>query len=356
MKKVLLYSALPIIVAVTLFTCSKQGEKKDQEESTNVLEEGTIAVTLSPVKQVNIARLVSSSGLVATKNESRLSFKIGGVIKKIYVKEGQSVQKGQTLATLDLTEINAQVNQANNNVEKLKRDLERIQRLYQDSAATLEMEQNSQTAYNVAVESKSIAEFNREYATIKAPNSGKILKKFLNEGELAGPGTPIFYMNSAGQSEWVIKLSVADVDWVRLTLGDQANISLDVFKDEKLNGEVSLIGEGADPFTGLYPIEVSLIGSGKRLASGLFAAVEITPSLTLSLQQIPIESIVEGNGNKGYVFIPGDDKKHIKKLLVNLAFIKDNSAFVNEGLEGVREVITSGSGFLTTSSVVTVKP
>jgi RND family efflux transporter MFP subunit len=310
---------------------------------------------LSPVQQVNIAKPIAASGLLATKNESRLSFKIGGVIRKIYVKEGQSVQKGQTLAALDLTEIDAQVNQAKSNVEKLKRDLDRIQRLYKDSAATLEMVQNTQTAYDVAVENKSIAEFNREYATIKAASSGKILKKFLNEGELAGPGTPIFFMNSAGQNEWIIKLSVTDVDWFRLKPGDKASISLDILKDERLNGEVSLIGEGADPFTCLYPIEVSLSGAGKRLASGLFTSVEITPSKTMNVYQIPIETIVEGNGNKGYVFVPDADQRHIQKILVTVDFIKDKSAFVSEGLDGVSHVITSGSGFLTSSSLVSIQ-
>ena len=75
----------------------------------------------------------------------------------------------------------------------------------------------------------------------------------------------------------------------------------------------------------------------------------------MSFHQIPIETIVEGNGNKGYVFIPEGDKKHIKKVLVTVAFIKDNSAFVSDGLEGVSDVITSGSGFLTSSSIVSIR-
>lgn len=356
MKKVLLYSAVPVIIAITLFTCAKQESKEENNNSSGTaLEEGTIAVTLAPVEQVEVAKPISASGLLATKTESRLSFKIGGVLKRIYVQEGQSVQKGQTLATLDLTEIDAQVSQAGSNVEKLKRDLERIQRLYKDSAATLEMVQNTQTAYDVALKNKSIAEFNQDYAVIKAPSSGKILKKFLNEGELVGPGTPVFFMNSAGLNEWIVKLSVADVDWFRLKTGDQASIAFDVLVNEKIKGEVSLIGEGADPFTGLYPIEVSLNSSGNRLASGLFATVEITPSKSMRLFQIPIETIVEGNGSKGYVFVPDVDNKHIKKVLVNVAFIQDQSAYVNEGLADVKNVISSGSGFLTTSSVVSIQ-
>jgi membrane fusion protein, multidrug efflux system len=306
------------------------------------------------VEDVKITIPVLGSGLVGTKSEARLAFKVGGIVKKIYVEEGQSVSKGQLLATLDLTEIEAQVSQAKNNVEKLKRDMERVQRLYKDSAATLEMVQNTKTAYDVAVESKTIAEFNREYATIKATSAGKILKKLLNEGELAAPGTPVFMLNSAGQNEWIVKLALPDVDWARLKLGDKAQVKIDAITNENLSGEVSLIGEGADPFTGLYPIEVNLSKTFARLASGLFASVEIIPSKNVSLKKIPIEALVEGSGKNAFVYALQDDKKHVRKILVNVAHIKDKSAFVSGGLDGVGEIVLSGSGFLTEGSVVKV--
>jgi RND family efflux transporter MFP subunit len=353
MKKIIFSIAIPLVIAITLFTCKQQEAKKEKKQEV-VLDEGAVAVTLAPVKQVDISIPISGSGLVSTKSEARLAFKVGGIVKRIFVEEGQSVQKGQLLATLDLTEIEAQVTQAKNNVDKLKRDLERVQRLYKDSAATLEMVQNTQTAYDVAIESKSIAEFNREYASIRAASVGKILKKFLNEGELAAPGAPVFYMNSAGQNEWIIKLGVPDVDWNRIRIGDKAKIDIDVFPDEGLTGEVSLIGEGADPFTGLYSIEVSISKTSKRLATGLFATVEITPAKFTSLSQIPIEALVEGSGRHAFVFVLEEDKKHIRKIRVDVARVKDAYAFVSNGLDGVLSVITSGSGFLTESSVVAI--
>ena len=342
------------MIVITFFSC-KQQDAKESEQNIVANDDGAVAITLAPVEDVTISIPVLASGLVGTKSEARLAFKIGGIVKNIFVKEGQSVSKGQLLATLDLTEIEAQVNQAKNNVEKLQRDMERVQRLYKDSAATLEMAQNSKTAYDVAVESKTIAEFNREYATIKATSTGKILRKFLNEGELAAPGTPVFMLNSAGQNEWIVKLAVPDVDWARLKLGDKTQIKIDALGSESITGEVSLIGEGADPFTGLYPLEVNISKTSSRLASGLFASVEIVPSKSLSLKKIPIEALVEGTGRNAFVFVLQDDKKRVRKILVHVAHIKDKSAFVSGGLDGVREIVLSGSGFLTEGSVVVVK-
>jgi multidrug efflux system membrane fusion protein len=353
MKKIILSILIPALIAITLFMCSKQEAKQESKIEVET-GETAVAVSLQPVKTVSIALPVSASGLVSTKNEARLAFKIGGVVKGIYVSEGQSVQKGQLLASLDLTEIEAQVSQAKNNVDKLKRDLERVTRLQKDSAATLEMLQNVQTAYDVAVQSQRVAEFNREYATIKAPASGKILRKLLNDGELAAPGSPVFMMNATGPGEWIVKLGLPDVDWVRVQKGDKATITSDAFSGEPISGQVSLISEGADPFSGLYPVEVTIANTSNRLASGLFASVEIIPTKLMEYQQIPIEALVEGVGKTAFVFIPKADQKNIERRKVKVAFVRDGAAYVTDGLNGVTDVITSGSGFLTESSVVKI--
>ena len=68
---------------------------------------------------------VRVTGLLSTKTEMKLSFKTGGIIKQINVKEGQTVAGGQLLAVLDLSEVSAQVNLARIGFEKSQRDLTR---------------------------------------------------------------------------------------------------------------------------------------------------------------------------------------------------------------------------------------
>ncbi|MDV7400678.1 hypothetical protein RZS08_55190, partial [Arthrospira platensis SPKY1] len=100
---------------------------------------------------------------------------------------------------LDLTEIEAQVRQAKEGLDKARRDLQRAQNLYADSIATLEQVQNATTAVEVATQSVEIAEFNRQFSEIRAPFAGKVVAKLLNEGEVTGPGTPVFYLIATGQ-------------------------------------------------------------------------------------------------------------------------------------------------------------
>jgi RND family efflux transporter MFP subunit len=351
MKKTFITVLIPLTLGAVLWMCSSQAK---EEATKAVVDESAIAVKLATVKEGNYSLPIISSGLISTEIESRLSFKTGGVISRIYVTEGQSVSAGQVLATLDLTEINAQEIQAKNNVDKTKRDLDRTKRLYLDSAATLEQVQNAQTSYNVADESYRIVSFNKRYATIQATSSGKVIRKFANEGESVGAGSPVLMVNSSGKNDWIVKIGLPDVDWVRVKKGDKASISTDAYPGVSFDATVYVINEGADPVNGLYQVEVKINPQGQRLASGLFARVEIVTSESQYLKSIPIEALIEGDGKNAFVFVVNSDRKSVTKVPVKIAYLQNKEVFIRHGLEKISEVINEGSAFLTEFSTVTV--
>jgi membrane fusion protein, multidrug efflux system len=351
MKKTILTIFILVLLGTTLWMCSK----KEKKESTKVgIDESTVAVRLAPVRAVTYSQSIVSSGLISTEIESRLSFKISGIVSRIFVKEGQSVSPGQVLATLDLTEISLQEEQAKNNLEKTKRDLERTKHLYKDSAATLEQVQNSQTAFTIADDSYRIASFNKRYATIQATSGGKVIRKFVNEGELVMGGTPIVMVNTSGRNEWIVKIGLPDVDWVRVKVGDKVNITTDAYPATVFKAVVNSINEGSDPLNGLYQAEIKIDPQEKRLASGLFAKVEIIPAQQESLKSIPIESLIEGDGKNAFVFVVNVDQKSVSKIPVTIAYLKNNEAMIAQGLEKVKEVINEGAAFLTEFSSITI--
>jgi membrane fusion protein, multidrug efflux system len=351
MTKKLLTLLILVALGATVWMC---GKRENKEKIKPIVDESTISVKLAPVKTGNYSLPIVSSGLISTEIESRLSFKATGIISRIYVTEGQSVSAGQLLATLDLTEIDAQLSQSKNSLEKAKRDFGRAQRLYADSAATLEQVQNAETAFNVADESFRITSFNRRYATIQATSSGKVIKKFLNEGELVSAGTPVLMVNSSGKNDWIVKIGLPDVDWVRVKKGDKVKVTTDAYSGIAFDASITVINEGADPINGLYQVEVKINPQSKRLASGLFARVEIIPAESQTFKSIPIEALIEGEGKHAFVFVVNQDQKSVSKVLVRIAYLEQKQAVIIEGLENVSEVINEGSAFLTEFSVVTV--
>jgi RND family efflux transporter MFP subunit len=341
----------PYLLLFPLFlaSCSPSApEENGGPQKTNV-----IYVKTAPVERSELSPSIHASGLVGTSNEARVSFKTGGVIRRTLVEEGDVVKSGQLLATLDLTEIDAQVKQAKEGLEKSRRDLERANNLYADSIATLEQVQNATTAVEVAAQTVQIAEFNRQFSEIRAPFAGKIVAKLLNEGEVTGPGMPVFYLIGTGNQDWVVKVGLSDRDWARLHLGDRAEAQLGAYPGETFSATVSKLADVANPASGTFDAELKIDPKGKRLAAGLVASVEIQPRKNGTYALVPIESLVESDGRKGFVYTADGGKA--RKVPVTIAFLAGEKAAISGGLENISAVVTAGAPYLRDGQAIDIQ-
>lgn len=339
-----------LTLSIFLFSCGSKENKKT--ETPAITDEVVTAVQLADVEQVERSEAIVSSGAVASTDEARMSFKVGGIIQKIYVNEGQNVRKGQLLASLNMTEINAQVAQAELSNQKAERDFKRVRNMYLDTAATLEQLQNVTTALDASKQSMNIARFNQSYAQIRSTVNGTILKKLGNEGELVAPGSPVFMLASNQRNDWVVRVGVSDKDWARLNKGDKAIAKLDAYPDDIFEGKVSELAQAADPMTKLYEIEIKINPNGKRFASGLFAKIELNPSAIRTYAMIPVEAVLEGNGKSAFVYILDDSGKKAKKTPVMVGYIEGDKILITSGLENINHVVRSGGAYLKEGATV----
>jgi len=341
-----------LIIAATAMTFFSSCSNK---KATTAATEEAVVVRTQPVTVTDYTSALQYSGKLASTSEANLSFKVGGVISRIYVKEGDHVKRGQILATLDLTEINAQVQQAKQGADKANRDLTRIQNLFADTAATLEQLQNIETQQKVTSEALRIALFNKQYAQIRASQDGTIIKKMMNEGELASPGAQVLMMNATSSDDWVVRFGVSDKDWALLKKGDVANVSIDAYPSENFKGIINKIAEAADASNGTYEVEVKVLPNGKKFAAGLFANIELSTDAKQKVTLIPIEALTEGNGKTGYIYLLNNDKQTVTKRKVEIAFVTNDKIAIKSGLDDVTNVITDGVSYLTEDAKVTLK-
>jgi membrane fusion protein, multidrug efflux system len=343
------FMVIPLSISPIFMSCGKsKAENNTATESIKKVDDTEIiAVKTVAVQTKSVVKEIVGTGMLMSKAESRLSFKTGGVISRIYVREGDDVKAGQLLATLDMTEINSQVAQAQLGVQKSERDLQRAKNLYADTVATLETVQNATTGADIARKTYEIAQFNQKFSEIRAPRSGKVLKKLMNQGELAGPGMPVFFINeaTANTNDWVVRVGVSDRDWAALRVGNSTQISFDAYPNEKFTGRVSKLADMIDPASGTYEVEIAVETKGKRMAAGLFAHVKMQPSASSPMTLIPIEALVEGNGTEGFVWTLNADNVSVKKTPVKIIRIMENEI----GVSGLTQnsVITEGSSYLT---------
>jgi RND family efflux transporter MFP subunit len=288
---------------------------------------------------------IRTNGLLANKDEIRLAFKVGGVIRRLAVYEGEHVRKGQRLAEIEQTEVNAQVEQARQAHEKAKRDAARGERLYADKVISLEQLQDLRTQAAMAEAGLNSAEFNWNYAAIVAPRDGTVLRRLAEERELVSAGTPVLVLGAQDKG-FIVSTGLADREIVQVRLGDSAQVRLDALPDASLNGKVTEVASAADAASGMFRIEVTLDPTELPLKSGLVAKLTIVPSSASagSRVYVPIGAIVEGNGRSARLFVL--EKDHARRRDVEVAFIEGDNVAIASGVEAGEQVITDGAQYI----------
>lgn len=339
---------LPPLVLLPLAACSVPEAPAAQKAPVH-----EVAVRVARVERGPRARPVHAAGRVGYSAETRLAFKVGGVVARIAVDEGDHVQKGQVLARLDPREIDAHVSEAESARAKAERDLARARQLNKDDVVTREVLENATTAAEVARAGAAAARFNRRFSEIVAPQGGVVLARLVEPGEVVGPGTPILVVGSAGTGH-VVKAGVADRDVVRLAVGDAADIELDALPAAQLAGTVSEIAPSATPATGLFEVEVRIDGDQPALAAGMIARTTIEPRATETVTTVPLAALVEADGARGRVFALAADRRHVEPRPVEIAFLVGDRVALRSGLDGVTEVVSEGAAYLDDRSAVKV--
>ena len=125
------------------------------------------------------------------------------------------MRKGQRLAEIEQTEVNAQVEQARQAHEKAKRDATRGERLYEDKVISLEQLQDLRTQAAVAEAGLNSAEFNWNYAAIIAPRDGTVLRRLAEERELVAAGTPVLVVGAQDRG-FIVRTGLADREIVQV--------------------------------------------------------------------------------------------------------------------------------------------
>jgi multidrug efflux system membrane fusion protein len=301
---------------------------------------------------------IDTNGLVVTKHEMRLSFKVGGVVRRIHVQDGDVVKKGQRLAEIELTEVSAQVEQARQLADKAARDLRRGENLYADQVISLEQLQDLRTQAAMAHAQFQSAQFNLGHSVITAPRDGTVLRKLVEERELVPAGTPVLLFGESDRG-FVVRAALADREIVHVKRGDKGRIRMDAFPGQQMSGTIVEVSSAADVRTGMFPIEVQFDSPPPRLVSGLVARLTLAPTSDAPpLTYVPMAALVEGDGDRASVFVvdAGKGQTIASRRDVRVAFITADSIALESGLESGVNVITAGALYLENGEPVEVLP
>ncbi len=341
--------ALGLSTVALFAACNSKTEKIKQNFSPESISVKTIKLASTESHNTIVA-----TGLLTTENEARYSFKIGGVIDKIYVREGETFKNGQLLASLKLTEIDAGLAQASIGLEKAQRDYQRVNNLFKDSVTTLEQLQNTKTSLDMAQKTLDAVVFNKKYAYIYASAEGFVTKKFANEGEVVSGGMPVLAINETTYlSDWILKVGVTDKEWAAIEIDNKAKIKLDAFPDKIFEAQVFRKSQAADAGSSSFQIEVKIALGNTKPAVGMFGKAEIITNHDENVLFIPYSSLVEADGNTGFVFTTVGNNR-VKKVPVTILKFDNEKVYLKDKLNGIDQIVVSNSAYLNEKSTIKI--
>jgi RND family efflux transporter MFP subunit len=299
MKPILVLPALVLLMA---------GLSCGRKDATEVPKMPSRSVRLIP-ELVGAGQGWVAATLNATQR-AVLSTRMAASIRKVHVTEGQHVKDGTLLVSLSDDDLQGGLMAAEAGLASASAHHRRIQTLFAQNASTaseLEMAQTQKAQAEAAV---SAARANLSYTQIRAPFSGVIQARRVNDGDFVGPGTPLVEIEGQGTLE--LQGSVSEAEAKGLKMGQKVS-----FEAEGRTGtaEITGLSTGGDPVSHRGTIRARVVGQGEPFRTGTFARIRVPGAVAQGeeLLFVPRSALVV-RGELTGVFIALDGHANLRWL------------------------------------------
>jgi multidrug efflux system membrane fusion protein len=329
-----------------------------------------ILVSVSPAKRVDFPLVLKSLGQVQASNTVLVRARVEGQIVKIAFKEGQMVKAGDLLAQIDPRPFQATLDQAvakkahdEANLANAKLDLTRYATLAKQNFATQQQldTQNSlvnQLTASIAADTAAIdaAQVQLDYTTIRAPISGRVGFRLIDEGNLvnAGQQTGIVTIAQLRPISVVFTEPQQYVDRINRELA-KGPLQLEVLDEDgaKLaTGKLKVSDNRVDPATGTISLKAEFENTDNALWPGLAVTTELTLSVEKDALVVPEVAIQRGE-DRLFVYVV-DNQNRAAARQVKIANQNAATAVILEGLEEGDPVVTAGQLLLQPGAQVAI--
>lgn len=305
------------------------------------------------------AALSAYAGEVRAREESPLSFRVGGNLVRRNVDAGARVQKGEVLALLDAGDFalqaqaaQAQLAAADADLVRARGDRDRYAKLVGDKLI-------SQSAYDAQVAAYKAAEGqaraaraqmdvmrNQEgYSQLRAPRDGVIASRQAEAGQVVAAGQTVFTLAADGGREVAIGLPENRIR--DFSVGQPVMVDLWNAPGQRLPGTIREIAPAADAQTRTYAARVSLVGDAQQQVElGQSARVYVQENGSKAALKLPLSAIQRGSEGRTTVWIVDPATGRVRAQVVQLGRYGEASVPVLGGVKASDWVVAAGGHLL----------
>lgn len=319
-------------------SCSKSAQKKQQEEKVPAF-----TVSVQALKSEKMLHTQEYSINLQGKETVKVSPSMQGKIERIFVKEGDYVNKGQDLLRMDQT----QYRSTKLAYDNLVSEMGRMDQLLKTGSVTQQAYDQLKTQLNTTKEN---LDFLKENTYVKSVISGYVSAKNYEEGELFA-GTPIVVVTQINPLKALVSIPESYFPYVKK--GSVYTVKLDMYKDKQFEAKVRVVYPTIDAMTHTFKAELILQNKEMFMRPGMFARVSVDIDEVDAIIA-PYQCVMKMQGsNTRYVFISDNGKA--KRVVVEMGQrFDDQVELISSELREGDAIIIKGQGKLVDGSEIQV--
>jgi membrane fusion protein (multidrug efflux system) len=311
-----------------------------------------------------VENILSTGELIAVE-EAAVAAEVGGRITAIAVQEGSSVVAGETVLDIDaerrrleMQSERARVSEARQAIGQAEREAKRRRRLHSKNATSKSALDNAETdlaaarSRLAAAEAKlGLAERALRDASVAAPFSGLIARRYVGVGDYVNPGQQLFDLIALDPVEVEFRLSERDSG--RVEIGDTVAVRVAPYPDESFSATVTMVSPRIDAKTRTLRVKATLPNAEGRLRPGLFARADLGVSERAAVPMIPEDAVLQRSDGAVVFRMVGADR--VERRTVRLGVFSNGMVEAVSGVEIGDRVIVRGQARLIDGSPVEVR-
>ncbi|MVO10136.1 efflux RND transporter periplasmic adaptor subunit [Flavobacterium sp. TP390] len=301
-------------------------------------------ITTIAAKDTVFNHYLELQATVQTKQNIVLNAEYGGVLQQVYVKEGQRVSKGQTLAKIDDGGLGSQLAQMETQAALAKTTFERQQNLWNQKIGSEIQYLQAKTNYEAQVKAVSQMKAQIAKTVVRAPFSGTIDDIITEKGSVVGPGTPILRIVNLG--DMYLEAEVPEKNIATVKKGTEVIVDFPIL-GETFNAKVTQASNYINPANRSFNIQIAVPSKNGQIKPNLTSKIQIKDYTNPKTIVVPISIISENADGEQYLYVAENTTKDgqatAKKVIVKTGLTQGNYAEITEGIKDGDLVISEGA-------------
>ncbi len=310
-------------------------------------EEPAIPVAVSQAVTGSISSYYRATATLEAEKEAEILARVTGVVETLMAEEGDLVSEGDPLLKVDNDEYRYRLEQAEASTANLQSRFDRMEMMMQEELATEEEFQTVRSELASAKAAEGLARLALSHTTVKAPFSGRVISRLVDEGQNLTAGDPILVM--ADFDPLLARVHVPSREFNKLQQNQTVNLVLDSSGD-LLSGRIKLISPVIDPTSGTIKITIEVPDYPAGTRPGDFAQVQIVTEKRDGATLVPRIAVLTDKGESVVYTLADPENPTAERRVVEVGFTDDQRAQILSGLTVGDQVVVKGQRSLKNGS------